>query len=319
MRAPLHPLALLLLAACAAAPTTGPGGARGGAAGADTSGDAEREAAEAADFIQRLAEAVRAPEPVDRATLLNTLEHMLPAWQNEQRRGRERPIEHILTVRVVSRFEDVLDSLRTGTRDRRLVAAWALGFSRVPDNDLGIESPHGQALEALVAALDTSDDALRRNVLLGIWKLGDPATPLPALLDILVQHHDPDVRANAALALTTVLTEASAPAARDAVLLALSDAEPRVRLHAAAVLRRYPAPAATDRLLQLLPGEETPLVRAAMAAALGASGSRQAATLLLPMLGSAREIESASARQALALIFGVDRGADPAAWSDLVR
>jgi len=37
------------------------------------------------------------------------------------------------------------------------------------------------------------------------------------------------------------------------------------------------------------------------------------------MLRSPQAIESTSARQALAQVYGVDRGADPSAWSDLVR
>jgi len=281
---------------------------------------AQRGEAEEADFLERLQEAVNAPGKEDQAQTMNTLEHMLPSWQNEQRRGREAPLERIITIKVVSRFDDVLDSFENGPRERRLVAAWALGFARVPPNDLGIASPHEKALEALSGGISSTDDELLRNVLLGLWKLGDPATPLPPLLDIMVQHHDADVRANAALALTTVLgSPERATLARDGLMVALADSEAKVRLHAAAVLRRYPDPASTARLLALLPAEQTPLVRAAMASALGAAGSRAAGPLLLPMLGSAREIESTTAREALTRIYGEDRGANPAAWEDLVR
>jgi hypothetical protein len=281
---------------------------------------AQRGAAEEADFLERLQEAIASPDREDQMQTMNTLEHLLPSWQNEQRRGREKPLERIITIKVVSHFDAVLDSYEHGPRERRMVAAWALGFARVPPNDMGLASPHERALEALSAGLADTDDELLRNVLLGLWKLGDPNTPLPPILDIMVQHHDPDVRANAALALTTVLgSPERAVLARDGLLVALSDSEAKVRLHAAAVLRRYPDPAGTERLLQLLPAEQMPLVRAAMASALGAAGSRSAGQLLLPMLGSAREIESTSARDALARIYGEDRGADPAAWADLVR
>jgi hypothetical protein len=56
-----------------------------------------------------------------------------------------------------------------------------------------------------------------------------------------------------------------------------------------------------------------------MAAALGAARERGAAPLLVGMLGQPRSVESQSARHALAQIFGVDRGDQPGAWSDLLR
>jgi len=270
------------------------------------------------DFVQRLAEALRRPPEEDAPTALNTLEHLLPAWQADQRRGRAAPLENILTIKVVSHFDDVLLAFQTGTRERRLVAAWALGFSRVPENDLGLVSPHPAARDALVSALREPDDELLRNVLLGLWKLGDEETPLPPLMDVLVQHHDPDVRANAALALGTVLRPATAAAAGDALLVALGDAEPKVRVHAATVVRRFPSPAATQRLLALLPAEQTPLVRAAMATALGAARERQAAPELVDMLGSPREIEALAARDALVEIFGQDRGPNASDWEALL-
>lgn len=270
------------------------------------------------DFLHRLDEALRVPPTEDAATTLNTLEHLLPAWQAEQRRGRAAPLENILTIKVVSRFDDVLAAFEAGTRERRLVAAWALGFSRVPENDLGLVSPHAAARDALVGALRDTDDDLLRNVLLGLWKLGDPETPVAPLTELLVEHHDPDVRANAALALGTVLRPGTASAASDALLVALGDGEPRVRVHAASVLRRFPSPTAGERLLQLLPAEEMPLVRAAMATALGAARERRAAPQLVTMLSSPREVEVLAAHGALVEIFGQDRGPRAADWEALL-
>jgi HEAT repeat protein len=297
-------LPLLLLAACSATPT----------------GPIIVDPVEAAreDFVQRLAEALDRPPTEDAVTALNALEHLLPAWQTAQRGGRAAPLENILTIKVVSHFDDVLAAFQGGTRERRLVAAWALGFSRVPENDLGLVSPHPAARDALVSALRDPDDELLRNVLLGLWKLGDAETPLPPLADLLVQHHDPDVRANAALALATVLRPETAAAASDALLVALGDGEPKVRVHAASVVRRFPSPASTERLLKLLPAEETPLVRAAMAVALGAARERQAVPQLVGMLESPREIEALSAHGALVAIFGEDRGPHAADWEALL-
>jgi hypothetical protein len=55
-----------------------------------------------------------------------------------------------------------------------------------------------------------------------------------------------------------------------------------------------------------------------MATALGAARDRQAAAVLVAMLGDPSSIEARSARQALTRIFGVDRGDEPSAWSDLL-
>jgi HEAT repeats len=270
------------------------------------------------DFLDRLEEARARPDPDDAFAVLNTLEQLMPSWQHEQRRGQAGPLENILAIKVITRFDDVLAAYQSGPRERRLVAAWALGFARVPENDRGIESPHAAARDALVASLRESDDELLRNVLLGLWKLGDPDTPLPPLLDLLLQHHDPDVRANAALALTTVLRPETAPAAMDAVLVAMGDGEARVRMHSVGVVRRFPSAAGTERLQQLLSDEQMPLVRAAMATALGAAHARSAGPQLAGMLSSQVEIEAMSARQALIAIYGQDLGPRAADWAEVL-
>ena len=271
------------------------------------------------DFLQRLAEAKATPDPEDADTVLNTLEHLMPAWQTEQRRGTEAPLENIISIKVITRFDDVLAAFQTGPRERRLVAAWALGFSRVPDNDLGLVSPHVAARDALVAALHEPDDELLRNVLLGLWKLGDEGTSLQPILDVLVQHHDPDVRANAALALNSILRAETASSAMDAALVALGDDDARVRLHATGVLRRFPTPAATERLQHILPDERMPLVRAAIASALGAARARTAAPQLASMLSSSHEIEAIAAHEALVAIYGQDLGTKAADWEPLLQ
>ncbi len=275
-------------------------------------------AAEDADFLQQISQAVALGQTEDPSALMTSLERLLPAWESEQRKGREAPIERILTLKVVVNIDAVLAALDRGARERQLVAAWALGFARVPANNAKVDSPHARALAALSQALQTRDDALLRNVLLGLWKLQDENTPLRPLLDLMVQHHDPDVRSNATLAVGAVLNEQSLPIALDSLLVALADKEPKVRLHAAAIARRHPSPMLTTRLLDALPGEDVPLVRASMAAALGAARSRAAAPLLLAMLDSSRDIESTTAHAALVEIYGVDPGPQSAQWKSLV-
>jgi len=271
------------------------------------------------DFLQRLAEAKSKPDPEDADTVMNNLELLMPTWQTEQRRGTAAPLNNILTIKVVTRFDDVLAAFNSGPRERRLVAAWALGFARVPENDLGLQSPHAIARDALVAALHETDDELLRNVLLGLWGLGDPDTPVQPIVDLLVQHHDPDVRANAALALNSILRAATASSAMDAALVALGDDDARVRLHATGIVRRFPSQAGTERLQQLLPDEEMPLVRAAIASALGAAGARSATAQLASMLSSTHEIEAVAAHRALVEIYGQDLGPKPTDWAEMLQ
>ena len=323
------PVLLALIAAAwpspaGAAPPAGPGvlpPARLAPLGSQQSGSQAAsfaQQAELADFLARLKEALASPEREGPEELLNALEHWMPAWQTEQRRNSAGPLENLLTTRVVTNFDVVLNAFRTGSRERRLVAAWALGFSRVPDNDLGIVSPHPIAVSALSDALATADDALMRNVLLGLWKIGEPTTPIRPIVDLMVRHHDADVRADAALALSTILDAQSAQRVVDSVLVALGDREDKVRLHAALIARRFPGAATTTALLQRLPAENTPLVRAAIGAALGSARSLDAAPQLVAMLGSSRQIEAVSARQALVAIFEEDRGPDPEDWKGLL-
>lgn len=303
----------LLLVACAG-PEAAPSQAPPGAQPVVDQATATRE-----DFIERLAERKAAPDREQTPELMNSLEQLMPAWESEQRANRARPIENMVSIKVIIHFDQVLEAFQQGDRNRRLVAAWALGFSRVPENSRGIVSPHPRAVTALVAALDEHDDELLRNELLALWKLGDPKVPVAPLLDLLVQHHDVEVRSSTALALQTVLTAQTAPLATDAIQVALADADAKVRLHATSIARRFPQPSTTARIQALLAGETSPLVRANMALALGAAGARPAGPQLVSMLRSPQAIESTSARQALAQLYGVDRGADPSAWSDLVR
>ncbi|HZL99462.1 MAG TPA: HEAT repeat domain-containing protein, partial [Planctomycetota bacterium] len=254
------------------------------------------------DFIERLAERLASSEREQTPELMNSIEQLIPAWQGEQRANRAQPIENVVSIKVIVHFDQVLESFQGPDRNRRLVAAWALGFSRVPENTRGIVSPHPRAVAALVAALEERDDELLRNELLALWKLGDPEVPIAPLLDLLVQHHDADVRSSAALALQTVLTARTAPLATDAVQVAFSDADAKVRLHATSIARRFPQPATTARLQELLGVESSPLVRANIALALGAAGARPAGPALVVMLRSPQEIEATSARQALALL-----------------
>lgn len=253
------------------------------------------------------------------AAVLNGLERLLPSWQSAQRRGASAPLERELVRKVVVNFEAVAAAVRAGPHERRVVAAWALGFARVPPNDLGLASPHGVAREILVPLLDEPSDDLLRNALLGLWLLADPLTPLRPLAELVIGHHDGTVRANACLALGAVVDTSTAPGATEALLVALADVDPTVRLHAADIARRFPHPALTPLIQARIAVEDTPLVVAALAQALGTAGARDSAPLLSRLLESPREIIAASARRALVDLYGQDRGPLRADWMPLIE
>lgn len=271
------------------------------------------------DLMLRLVEALDTSTAVDPDQLMNRLERLLPSWQAEQRKGRADAIEVVITSLVVPQYVIVREMFRSGPHERRLVAAWALGFTRVPNNDLGIASMHIDAQATLVRALPTLPDDVLANALLALWKIGEPSTPVDALADLILNHHDALVRANATLALGRVLREDTARRGVEAVLVALDDVDATVRVHAASVARSFPDRAYLARLESLIAEETTPLAQARMASALGALGSPSSAHLLIPLLRGESELVAVYAREALVEIFGEDRGRDPAAWHELVR
>ena len=258
-------------------------------------------------------------------TVLNTLERLMPSWETHQRTLSEEPLEGVLMRTVVAHFDGLVEQLRHGAHERRVVAAWAMGFSRVPERELVIDgeviviaSRHEEAVEELVALLDDASDDILRNAMVALWKLAEPSTPVAPLCDVVVNHHDGLVRANATLALGAILRPETASAAQDATLVALSDSEPKVRLHAASIARRFSTPAYTRRIEQIIPDEEMARIRANMAAALGAARSRTSAPVLVPLLDSPRVIESTMAHQALVTIFGDDLGDDSEDWEGVL-
>lgn len=248
------------------------------------------------------------------ALLMNNLEHLLPSWHAESLAGNAEPLERVLLTEVVTHFDLVEDAFLRGTHERRLVAAWALGFSRVPPNDRGVRSRHDDAIELLNDAVERADDDVLRNMLLAYWKLGDARAPIDSMRDMIVQHHDAEIRAAAALALGTSLATNTAERAVDSVLVALDDTSGKVRLHAAKIAWHFPHPAYTSRMSSLVVAEPMPLVQAAMARALGASGDPGVEKLLVNLLDSRMRVVSTQAHAALIELTGRDEGPTSADW-----
>jgi HEAT repeat protein len=274
--------------------------------------------AEEIDMVNRLSEYLATTPPEDPAVLINSIERLMVAWQREQRQGRERPIEHLVNRKVIANFDQLIVAFLADAHEQQLVSAWALGFSRVPKNPLGIASRHEDALAVLIPAIQDAPDDTLNNIILAVWKIGDPETPLQPVLDIAVNHPVAELRANAVLSLSSILTEQTATFARDAVLVALTDTDPKVRLHATALAALYPHRLTTERILTLLMTEETPLVRAGMAKALGAAKNPAAGPILRRMLTSPRGVERTWAHQALVQIYGTDMGRTAEDWESIM-
>jgi HEAT repeat protein len=143
----------------------------------------------------------------------------------------------------------------------------------------------GLAAAADPALVDRLIDALREQhrdfgVLSSALKLlaiidVDVTAPLTAL----IQHHDPDLRIQAALA----LGDQRHPAAVDALLQALQDADANVRFHAVESLGRLGAAAAIDPLLTIVESKDFFLSFAAIDA-LALIGDAGVVSRLVPLL-----------------------------------
>ncbi len=247
--------------------------------------------------------------------LMNNLEHLLPSWRSEFLSGNSEPLERVLLTEVVTHYDLVADAFVQGPHERRLIAAWALGFTRVPPNSEGVSSRHDDAIELLNSMVNRADDDVLRNMLLAYWQLGDSEAPIEAMRDMIVQHHDEEVRSAAMLALGECLTPSTASRVVDSVLVAFDDPSGKVRLHAAKLAVEYPHPAYTSRVASLVRNEPLPLIQAAMARVLGASGDPAVERILITLLGSRTPVVAAQARLALVELTGRDEGPKPSDWN----
>lgn len=165
-----------------------------------------------------------------------------------------------------------------------------------------------QAVEALVAALNTPEVGLRTNAATALGRIGDPRA-VPALSRAL---GDPSalVRQAAAQALGRIGT----PEAAFALLRALSDPDLRVRVQAVRALGRTGQPMAAEPLVELLKqtAETAPELRQELIEALARLGGFAVDPLL-----RAVQVRRPAVRQAAAEALG--RLGDPRAVPTLVK
>jgi HEAT repeat protein len=191
-------------------------------------------------------------------------------------------LEDVLQRSVYKNFDLVMQALRSDDPWQRTIAAGAIGFCRLdePDDPLQRERfrarwppLYPRALEPLTELLSSDDRALVRNALLSLWKIGAPDTPLAPVVECLVVD-DAEIRSNAALALSSILTPETGDDAIDALINAMYDADPKVRLHAVNAAMRTQHPNAAGRLAQLL-DDHYMLIQANAARALAEIGDRR--------------------------------------------
>ena len=272
-------------------------------------------------FLGKLAEAEAKGEIQDLPELFFNLNQLLKSWQDaailkqSSKNARIHDSMHeMLTRTVYLHFDTVLDQLDHGPQPNRVIAAAALGFCRIPENDR-FPQVYPRAVPALVKALDSGNDAIVENALLGLHVLGDPDTPLGRILPLLTGHHNPDVRANAALCLGTIVRPGQSDRVLPYALPALKDEDPKVRNHAVNIVRTLKDPSAVSALVPLL-ADRYELIRANAARTLGELGDLSACPALIEQVDHPKEIVKASCLEALKKLTGKDYGNNKEKWAE---
>ena len=258
-------------------------------------------------------------------TLFLSLDQNLRTWReilrsSEVQRVRQLDsVESALGRQVYLNFDTVLEGLQSPDAEHRITAAAALGFARVPspgqpDYDPRFPPVHERAVDPLVAALESGDDALTRNALVSLARIASEQTPVELLLELLLSHHDPEVRSNAALALSKVLRPADRFKAISPLYAALEDVDAKVRLHAVGAVAALRDASATGQLLVVLQSDESSLVQASAAYALGDLGDVSAVPHLANALLSKTGIVRVASQHSLRKLTGLDLGNHPQDW-----
>ncbi|MEE2713627.1 MAG: HEAT repeat domain-containing protein [Planctomycetota bacterium] len=266
------------------------------------------------------------PEPAKlRTSRLLRLEQALDNWYiaaERQEYGRKESLEQLLLEYTSSNLDAIISDLKHGSPRYRRVMAAALGFSG-----------NASVVDPLMDALTDPYYEVVQHALLSLYHLPRPA-PKPmnrgggggragrlvnqklvvrkpistSLIDAekvatYLQHHRPEVRCNAALALRPLLSPESTP---NSVLLALinasEDHDDRTRVHALAALAATRASEAIPHLVKAL-SDRLPLVRIRASLGLARVGDAQTAPYLIDLLE--REAETAEVKRFVARALGV--------------
>lgn len=226
-------------------------------------------------------------------------------------RKKQDMLELYLTGEAKKRQRELIETLETGPKQNRVIAAAALGFTREED-----------VLSPLLNALEDPEPDVVSNALLGLSLLQSPRTPLGRVSDILRYDPNERMRWSAAYALR-VLIEAGArdKGALDAARAGLADEEPMVRSQCSLILALL-SDAESIPSLTTLVYDEVPLVGSAAALALAHIGRevpgarRPAARALAQAMRDGDRALRVRLIAPLRKLSGQDFGMDVAAWSD---
>jgi HEAT repeat protein len=238
----------------------------------------------------------------ERGTLFTSLDQNLRTWRKLTTStevgdvAQRNSIEQALTRQTYINFDTILDELEHGTDpEHKTVAAAALGFAKIP----GPDEPGGnsdfpalvpRAIPPLLTTLESGNDQLVMNALLSLSRIASPDMPRDLLIELMITHHNEDVRANATLVLAAIVTPADDTLVGPSLFAALSDPSHKVRLHAVKALGRIGDRNSQPALLNLLKSDPMPLVQACAAMEIGHIGNVYAVTPLIEGLKTGNDL-----------------------------
>lgn len=229
----------------------------------------------------------------DRRKLYMDLDNLTQRWMTVRNEGNTMAEVSLhrtqIGPKVDQNLTELLDQVQTDqNRARRITAARSLGFT----------TRQSEVIPVLVSLLAEQDANLVSSILVSLWLMANPDTPVTPLVDLL-NDDDADVRNNDAMALSAILraryaaggeipdAEVKRAAGKLVVLLSNVDEDQFVRAHAASALGAIGDPAAVDILINLL-GDGSSAVRTRAAEGLGQLGDEQAIPALIQALGGRR-------------------------------
>jgi len=187
---------------------------------------------------------------------------------NALARQNMRPV---LSRYVDANFDLIAQAVKGDAEKRRMVAAWALGYSTDP-----------RAMPLLLGLLDDRSPKVRANTLHALATLRDPATPLKPIL-VRFSDGDPGVRCNAARAVREIVPPGSGAEVIVPLTGLLTDDDDRVRLAAVGALGKIGRPECLGFLINALQ-DKMPLIRSQAALSLGKLGDPAAVNHLIDAL-----------------------------------
>jgi HEAT repeat protein len=161
--------------------------------------------------------------------------------------------------------------------------------------------------------LESGDDDITQNALLGLAIIADKNTPLEPVLPIMTQHHNPQVRSNAALCLSSIVQPKDTDAVMPYVLPALRDDDPKVRNHAILIVYEIKDEGAISLMIDLMK-DHYPTIRVNAARALGELGDIYACPALIENLDHSKEAVRFYCLESLRKLTGEDYGDDKEKW-----